>query len=341
MNKRGQDRPVLDRRGLLVGGLVAASAAAVAGRLSSAGAQSTAGAPPTGARQKFRPLKSLKFGMIGAGETVEDKFRIARQCGFDGVELDSPGGWVLGDVLRARDATGLQIPGVVNSVHWSKPLSHPEASVRDEMVRALETSIRDCHALGATTVLLVPAVVSASVGYGEAWDRARAGIERVLGLAQELSVRIAIENVWNNFLLGPIEARSFVDSFPAGASGPTVGWYLDVGNLMHYGWGEHWARVLGARVMKVDVKGYSKSRGEKQGRWAGFGVEIGQRAGEAEGEGSAWSDECDWPATLRELREAGYGSDASGPAWFSAEVGGGDAARLADVAQRMDRVLAS
>lgn len=264
-----------------------------------------------------RILKSLKFGMIGAGETVREKFEIAKSAGFDGVELDSPSDLDLDEVIAARDAVGIAIPGVVDSVHWGKPFNHPDESVRAEARAALETALRDCHRVGGSTVLVVPAVVGKGMSYAEAYRLSQLEIARLVPLAEELGVAIAFENVWNSFLLSPIEAARYVDEFGSGS----VGWYFDVGNIVNYGWPEHWIDALGDRILKLDVKEFSRSRRDNEGLWKGFGVEIGE-------------GDCDWPAVREALTRIGYRG------WASAEVGGGDPERLAEIARRMDKVLA-
>ena len=267
-------------------------------------------------RDDRSPFKlSLKYGMVGEGKTVLDKFRLLAELGYDGVELDSPSDLDPGQVIEACDATGLSIPGVVDSVHWRDTLGDPDAEVRARGRAGLETALRDCHRFGGTTVLLVPAVVNKRISYADAWKRSREEIARVLPLAGELGVKIAFENVWNNFLLSPLEAARYVDSFES----PNVGWYFDVGNIVHYGWPEHWVEALGPRILKVDVKGFSRKRADAEGRWKGFGVEIGE-------------DDCDWPTVTAALRKVGY------EGWLSAEVGGGDRARLADILARLRKI---
>ena len=165
-------------------------------------------------------------------------------------------------------------------------------------------------------MLLVPAVVNKQVSYDEAWERSTAEVRTVLPRAEELDVKIAIENVWNGFLLSPLEAARYVDQF----EGDRVGWYFDVGNVVNYGFPEQWVRILGSRILKLDVKEYSRKRRDEEGLWKGFGVEIGE-------------GDCDWPAVRAALREVGYSG------WATAEVGGGGEERLADIKARMDAVL--
>ncbi len=301
----------IDRRSFLLTA-AAAGIAAHTGRLHAQPEQWRAN--PAGSGPRI--FKSLKYGMIGAGETVREKFQLAMDAGFDGVELDSPSDLDIAEVIEARDAVGIRIPGVVDSAHWGKPFNHPDESVRAEGRAALETAIRDCKALGGSTVLVVPAVVRKGMSYADAYWLSQKEIGRLVPLAEELGVAIAFENVWNNFLLSPLEAARYVDEFESA----NIGWYFDVGNIVNYAWPEQWIDALGPRILKLDVKEYSRSRRDNEGLWKGFGVEIGE-------------GDCDWPAVREALDRIGYRG------WASAEVGGGGAERLADVANRMDRVL--
>ena len=275
--------------------------------------------------------KALKYGMIGEGESIADKLKIARDAGFEGVEFDAPSDLKTDEILKAKEEAGIEIPGVVDSVHWSKPLSHPDEAVRLAGRHALEKALLTCRDLGGTQVLLVPAIVNGQVSYGDAYRRSVAQIRRVVPLAQDLGIAIAIENVWNNFLLSPLEAELFIDDctkglgeYVVGADGEarrTVGWYLDIGNIWHYGWPRDWLEALGkASVLRLDLKGYSRAKADKEGKWAGFGVEIGD-------------GDVPWDSVREWLKVTGWRG------WATAEVGGGDRKRLADIAARMDRVL--
>ncbi|MCP4837273.1 MAG: sugar phosphate isomerase/epimerase [Phycisphaera sp.] len=268
---------------------------------------------------KERALKTaVKIEMVADGETLEEKFALLKEIGFDGVELPSPNQWTVEEVVAARDATGLPVHGVVCSEHWKSPLNHPDPEVRAKCIAAVREAIADAKAYGATSVLVVPAVVNKSMPYDEAWRLSRESILQVLPDAEEAGIDIAFENVWNNFLLSPREAAEYVDSFGS----KRVGWYFDVGNLVAYGWPEQWIRILGPRIMKIDVKEYSRKKLDDEGRWAGFGVKL------TEGD-------CDWPAVMRALDDIGY------QGWMTAEIQGGDRAWLEDVDVRMDRIAAS
>jgi hexulose-6-phosphate isomerase len=263
-----------------------------------------------------RIKKALKFSMVEEGSSVLERFRLLKKLGFDGVELDSPNSFDDQEVLQARDETGLLIPGVIDSVHWSEPLSDPDPAVRQAGLEGLKTALRDARTYGADTALLVPAVVDKNTSYDEAYVRSQAEIRKVLPLAEEVGVKIAVENVWNNFLLSPLEMARYLDEFES----PWIGAYFDVGNVVNYGWPEQWIRILGHRVLKLDIKEFSRQKRDEEGLWAGFEVKIGE-------------GDCDWPAVMEALVEIGY------EGWGSAEVTGGGAERLEEISERMDRVL--
>ena len=262
--------------------------------------------------------KAVKWGMIQTDGSILDKFKLLKQLGFDGVELDAPSTLNKDEVLKARDETGLPIHGVVDSAPWKDTLSHPDPAVRASGVAALEQALRDAKLYGASTVLLVPAVVSKDVSYADAYTRSQAEIKKVLPLAGELGIKIALENVWNNFLLSPLEEARYIDEFQS----PHIGAYFDVGNVLRYGWPEQWIRVLGKRILKVDVKEFSIKKMGDEGLWKGFQVELLQ-------------GDCDWPAVMKALREVGY------EGWGTAEIPGGGPERLKQIADLMDKIYAS
>ena len=260
--------------------------------------------------------KAVKFGMVQEDLSILEKFKLLKSLGFDGVEMDSPSTLDRDEVLRARDETGLPIHGVVDSVHWQKTLSDNSPAVRAEGVYGLATAIEDASVYGASTVLLVPAVVNKEVSYEEAYRRSQKEIRSVLPLARKYGVKIAIENVWNMFLLSPMECARYIDEFYS----DQIGWYFDVGNVVNYGWPEHWIRILGHRILKLDIKEYSRAKRDQEGPYAGFRVKLG-------------AGDCDWPAGTQAPADIGY------EGWATAEVAGGDTARLREIARRMDRIL--
>jgi hexulose-6-phosphate isomerase len=254
--------------------------------------------------------------MVRGGNNLIEKFKLVKECGFDGIDVDGPP-QKHDEVVKARDESGLIVHGVVDAVHWAQPLSHNDAAVREAGYNGLVQALRDAKAYGGDTVLLVPAVVNKETSYADAYARSQEQIRRALPLAEELQIKIAFENVWNHFLLSPLEFARYIDEFQS----PWVGAYFDVGNIVNYGWPAHWIAVLGKRILKLDVKEYSRRRRDTNGPYAGFGAPIGE-------------GDCDWPDVLKALADAGLAG-----LWATAEVPGGDKERLLDIAQRMDKVL--
>ena len=301
----------MNRRDFLkVGGGALALAVAGQGALA-AGEQEGAPAP----RRKLK--KGIMWATIGLTGSVLDKMKAVKEAGFDGAEMMSH--MDQDEVLRARDEVGLVIPSVCGRLHWDKPLSSPDPGVRAEGLAGLRQTLRDAKRYGATSVLLVPAVVTQEVTYTEAYARSQAEIRKAIPLAEQLGVRIAIENVWNQFLLSPLEAAHYVDEF----NSPAVGWHFDVGNSLNYGWPEQWIRILGKRIQKLHIKEFSRKRRDELGLWKGFEVKF------LEGDN-------DWPAVMKALDDIGY------TGWGIAEQGGADSAEgLAELARGMSRIFQS
>lgn len=270
-------------------------------------------------KNKLGIKKSLKFGMVKEDLSVMDKFKLLKDLGFHGVELDSPNDLNKKEILEARDKTGLEIPGTVNSVHWASPLSDPDPKVRKKCVKSMKTALRDTKEYGGTTVLLVPGVVNEKVSYNDAYHRSQEEIKKLLPEAEKTGVKIAIENVWNNFLISPMEAARYIDEFDS----DMIGWYFDVGNIIRYGWPEQWIKILDKRILKLDIKEYSRKKQKEEGIWAGFDVKLNE-------------GDCNWPVVMDALEKINYSGG-----WGSAEVPGGDRKRLQEISERMDKIFDS
>jgi hexulose-6-phosphate isomerase len=294
-----------DRRDFLKISCTAAAAA-----LSTHALSSNAAEP---AERRFK--KAVKLSMVKLDASLVEKFKVLKELGFDGIDIDQRVKHE--DVRRAREESGLIVHGVVDYDHWEHLLSHPDAKVRSAGVESLKESLRDSKAYGGTTVLLVVGKVTKEISYADAWQRSQEEIRKALPLAEELGIKIAFENVWNMFLLSPLEFARYIDEFKS----PWVGSYFDIGNIVNYGWPEQWIRILGRRILKIDVKEYSRKLRDEKGPGAGFGVELGE-------------GDSDWPAVHAALDEIGYRG------WGTAEVRGGDRERLAEISRRMDKVWA-
>lgn len=235
-------------------------------------------------------------------------FQLLKEAGFEGVELISPNELELNEVLAAREKTGLVIHGVSGGRHWQDPLSDPDPEVVERGMAAIRQEFLDCKAYGGTTVLVVPAVVNKKVSYRQAYERSQANIRKLIPLAEESGVKIAIEEVWNKFLLSPVEFARYIDEFQS----PTVGAYFDVGNVVEFGYPEEWIRELGHRILKIHIKEYAKPKR--------FSYPLGE-------------GEIDWPAVRQALLDVGY------EGWITAEVGLGDLDAMKDVVARMNKLL--
>ena len=263
------------------------------------------------AEKKHSLRKAVKYGMIKVpGASIEDKLKLIKSLGFEGVEVDSPGDLDRDEAARAQEKTGIKIHGVIDSVHWRMRLSDPSAGVRAKGVQALRQAIDDAKFYGADTVLLVPGKVTnpETENYEQCYARSQEEIRKVIPQATDAGVKIAIEVVWNDFITKPEQLIKYVDDFQT----PAVGAYFDCSNMLKYGVPPAtWIRMLGKRMLKFDFKGYSHEK-----KW----VAIGE------------GDE-NWPEILAALDEVEYHG------WATSEVAGGGEKELREIADRMNRVL--
>src|SRR5438105_9077767 len=205
-----------------------------------------------GPATKPRLRKAIMYATIGFKAPVLEQFRAVKAAGFEGVEPMSH--MKQDEVLKALDESGLKAASVCCNTHWGKPLSHPDPKARQEGLEGLLQALRDARRYGATSVLLVPGVVNKGVSYADCFRRSAAEIRKAVPLAGELGVKIAVENVWNNFITKPEQARDFLDAIDS----PQVGWHFDIGNTLRYSPPETWIPVLGKRILKLHIKEYGK-----------------------------------------------------------------------------------
>jgi L-ribulose-5-phosphate 3-epimerase len=274
--------------------------------LKATGATAALTALGAGAPEGMRWKKAFMLG-VSKGPILEH-FQRLRAAGFQGVELLSPNELDRDELLKARDQTGIMIHGVSGSRHWTDQLSDPNPQVVERGLAAIRKEIEDCKAYGGTTVLVVPAVVTPKVSYRDAYARSQAAIKSIIPDAEKAGIKIAIEEVWNKFLLSSVEFARYIDEFQS----PVVGAYFDVGNVVEYGFPQEWIRELGKRILKIHIKEYKKEK----------------RFSYALGEG-----EINWPEVTKALVDVGYDG------WITAEVPYGNEAQLKDVVQRMDKIL--
>ena len=303
---------VSSRRSFLKSAAAAPLAAALAPSIAAA-IQPGSGAP---AYSGGTPKKSMLISLVQPKELpVADRFKIARDAGFVGMEMHTVVDQAEAEAAKkASDETGVKIHSVMNADHWRFPLSSGDPEVVNKSVAGMETSLKNAALWGAGTVLLVPAVVDAKTPYQEAWTRSQKVIrERLLPKAQELKVIIAIEEVWNRFLLSPLEMARYVDEFKS----DWVKAYMDVGNVVFYGFPQDWIRTLGKRIVRMHLKDFKLDRGAGKFEWKNLG-----------------EGDIDWVDVRKAMSEIGYDG------YMTIEIAGGDAAYHKDVSARIDRFLA-
>lgn len=278
---------------------------------------------PTGFGEEKAPApkrelkKAIMFATASLPGSVLEKCKAIKEAGFAGIEPMSH--MNVEEVLKARDETGLEIPSVCCATHWAENLAHPNPGTRERGLAGLKQALNDAKKYGANSVLFIPAVVNQEVSYAAAYTRSQEEVRKAIPLAEELGVKIAIENVWNNFLLSPLEAARYVDEFKS----PAISWHFDIGNVLRYGWPEQWISVLGQRIQKLHIKEFSRAKMESAGLWKGFDVKLGE-------------GDNNWPAIMKALDEINYRS------WAIAEQPGGDSLEgLKDLSARMDKILAA
>ena len=256
--------------------------------------------------------KAVEFSMLPKSMKVADRFKLARDAGFERVECPTtPDQNQADEIKKASETAGLPIHSVMNMAHWKYPLNSHDPQVVAESRKGMETSLRNAHFWGAQTVLLVPAVVKPDTGYyQDAWTRSVAEIKKMIPLARELKVIIGVEEVWNKFLVSPLEFARYVDQFKS----PWVRAYFDVGNVLLWSYPQDWIRTLGKRIVKLHFKDFKFEKMQ-----AKF---VPLREGD-----------IDWKEVRKALVEIGYNGTAT------VELPGGDGAYLKEVSHRFDLIL--
>jgi hexulose-6-phosphate isomerase len=236
---------------------------------------------------------------------------MARDAGFQAIECPTTTDPAAAEeILAASRKTVLPIHSVMNAEHWRSPLSSADPAVIDKSLDGMRTSLRNAQLWGANTVLLVPAVVNPETSYAQAWERSQRHIRKLIPLAEEVKVVIGIENVWNKFLLSPLEFARYVDDFAS----PSIRAYFDIGNVAIQSYPQDWIRTLGKRIAKLHLKDFKFEKGQT--------VWTPLREGQ-----------IDWKAVHAALAEVGYRGTAT------VELPGGDATYLREVSHRVDLIL--
>ena len=252
--------------------------------------------------------KSISIWSFYGDWDLKQKLQLAKDAGFEGFEIDVSGDGPinletsneeLDQIAELVDEVGITLSGLATGMYWE---FNPASSVEETQAKARQVLDKQIHSaahLNIDTILVVPGAVGADfipgceeVPYNEAWERATAFIQQAVPLAEEKGVNIGIENVWNKFLLSPVEMKVFIDQFNT----PHVGSYFDAGNVLATGYPEHWISILAKRIKRVHFKDYRRAVGTVDGF-----VDL-------------LSGDVNWPAVMKALSDIGYDG------WVAAEM---------------------
>ncbi|MBO0863008.1 MAG: sugar phosphate isomerase/epimerase [Chloracidobacterium sp.] len=268
------------------------------------------GSPASSRAEDGQLRKGVLISMLPKGMSYLDRFKLAVDVGFEGVEAQTVTDPKEADQIKeASEKAKIRIHSVMNMGHWEWPFSSPNPEDVKKGAERMEISLRNAKLWGADTVLLVPAVVRPDTTIPQAWSRSQPQIKKLLPLAGELGVVIAIEPVWNKFLLTPYDTGKYVDQFKS----PWVRAYFDVGNVVMYGYPQEWIRALGKRIVKFHLKDFKYENRQ----WVPLR------------EGS-----IDWKEVRKAIGEIGF------KGYLTVELQGGDEAYLREVSRRVDLIFA-
>jgi hexulose-6-phosphate isomerase len=254
---------------------------------------------------------SVEYSMLPEAVSTSERFQMAKDAGFERIECPTTRDPAEAQKMKdAAAAAGIKIHSVMNMDHWKYPLSSSDPAVVEKSLDGARVSLHNAKLWGADTILLVPAVVNAETSYRDAYKRSQENIRKLIPLAQELRIIVAIEEVWNKFLLSPLEFARYIDEFES----PWIRSYFDVGNVVLYGYPQDWIRTLGPRIAKLHIKDFSWRK--LVAKW----VPLGE-------------GDIDWHAIYAALNDIGFKGTAT------VELPGGDAAYLKEVCRRLNGIL--
>lgn len=242
-------------------------------------------------------------------QTLKESFALAADAGFEGVEvaLDENAGEIrldssekqLLEIKRQANDCGIELYSVASGLYWSYFLNDEDEAVRTKAQDIVKKQLETAAILGCDSILVIPGCVNAEfaapgkvMDYETCYNRSLESVLKVKQYAEEYKVNIGLENVWNKFLLSPIEMRDFIDK----VGSEWVGSYLDIGNTLANGYPEHWISTLGKRIKKVHFKDYRVEAGGLHGF-------VDLLAGDV-----------NYPAVMKELDKVGYDG------WVTAEM---------------------
>ncbi|MFK0524047.1 sugar phosphate isomerase/epimerase family protein [Paenibacillus illinoisensis] len=244
--------------------------------------------------------KGINIWSFPGNLAIADCIRTAKKAGFEGIELSLNGEGELSlsttdqevrDIQGRLEEAGIEIAGLATGLYWDYPMTSANTQTRTKAMDVCKKQLELAAAFGVDTILVIPGAVgvdfipeSEVTDYEVAYERAQEAIAYLLPYAESAGVSIGIENVWNKFLVSPLELRTFIDSFQS----KYVGSYFDVGNVVQSGYPEQWVRILGHRIKKVHLKDYRRQAGGLHGF-------VDLLAGDV-----------NYPAVMEALRNIGY-----------------------------------
>lgn len=244
--------------------------------------------------------KGINVWSFGGEHSAREYIELAKDAGYDGIEfgLDETGVVSLEstdddirEIKRIAEGEGIETPSLASGLYWTYPITSSDKETREKAKSIVRRQLEIAAILGADTILVVPGLVGADfipggevMEYDVAYDLSLEAFIELKDYAEETGVNIGLENVWNKFLLSPLEMRDFVDKIDSSH----VGVYFDVGNVVYSGYPEHWIKILGSRIKKVHVKDFRRSVGNINGF-----VDL-------------LSGDVDYPVVMKELEKIGY-----------------------------------
>jgi L-ribulose-5-phosphate 3-epimerase len=268
----------------------------------------------TGLAQTKRKIKkTLKFGMINDpnAKSIQEKLQVAKNAGFDAAEPNTIfNANEVKEFIAGAKTVGIHLDAIICSTHWSSPLSDPDPKVVDKTMEGMEISLNNAKAIGADVVLLVPAVVNPKVMYKDAYSRSQERVKELASIAEKLQITIGLENVWNKFLLSPIEFRRYIEEI----NSPYVKAFFDIGNFNFWSYPQDWIRTLDELIVRMDVKDFDNGSFKF--------VEL-------------LKGTVPWAEAMKACDDIGY------EGYLAAEVQGGDQQYLTEaVSKAMDTIIA-
>ncbi|MCL5065421.1 MAG: sugar phosphate isomerase/epimerase [Firmicutes bacterium] len=234
--------------------------------------------------------KGINYWCFDPGTPIPEALNLAAEHGFDGVELILEEKDLSGPLHRFDQARSmaqdleLELPSLATDLYWRFPLSSGDLKVRDRARQVLDRQFEVAVRLGCSAILVVPGLVTPEESYDRVYDRALEALTAATAAAKDAGVTLAVEEVWNRFLLSPLEFRTFLDTIKS----PFVKAYFDVGNVLLYAYPEQWIRILADRIACVHVKDFRRA------------------IGTMEGFTHLLQGDVDWPQVIQALRDIGY-----------------------------------